>query len=470
MKKEFSVILKNIFKVAVANIFSLIVSVVTTLLLPKALGVEQYALWQMYLLYSNYIIYSSLGFCDGIYLKYGGQKILTVNKAELKTQFTFFYIYELVISGVIATVGGILIEEINTKFCFVMAVIQAIIFVFRIAGLNFLQSVNEIQKYAKATVTERLLFFFFILGICVFVDYNYAIIIGADIIAKFISMILTFFYLREIYQEKLLPFKTQITEIKNIIKSGFKLYSSSLAEVVLNSGFRFFIVDKWGLTVFGKTSLTFSISNLASTLLNSVSIAMFPVMRNKKNEEIKNIYYIMKNGMMYIALLVLFLYLPISYIIDLWLPQYEDSIAYMAILFPVCIFQTENNLINNTIFKTLNREKNILNINIGFTILSLSGLFLGVFILNDLNISLLYFVICMALRCLWGQRIIDNILEYKGQKTGNIELIFSLIFILSNWIFNVILGNIIYILCVLVFLFYRRQHVKKFIKGVRKAL
>lgn len=470
MKTEFTGIIKNIIRVTATNIISLLVSVVTTLLLPKTLGVEHYALWQMYLLYGNYIIYSSLGFCDGIYLTYGGKSYSSVNKSELKTQLLVFYLYEVIISILIGYIGVKLTLGGDTKLCFVMATIQAFIFVVRICGLNFLQAVNEIKKYAKAAVLERVLFLVIILGIFFIGESNYIIIIITDVIAKFVSMLLTLFYMKDIYVAKTLAIKNQIFNIKKITKSGFKLYSSSMAEMILNSGFRFFIVGKWGLIVFGKTSLTFSISNLVGTLLNSVSISLFPVMRNKDERQIKVIYCGMTTVMMYFSALILLLYMPLSFIIENWLPQYKESIAYMAILFPVCIFQTENNLINCTIFKTLNKENLILKINIGFTVFSLLGLAYLVFILNNINLSLLYFVICMAFRCIWGQRKIDDILKCKTQTIGLAQLIFSLFFILLNWAFTPIIGNILYGIFVIILFYIQRKNIKDFINRTKTLL
>ena len=57
-----------------ANVIRLMISVVMTLVLPRILGVEEYSYWQLYLFYVTYTAYSSIGWCEGTYLKYGGME------------------------------------------------------------------------------------------------------------------------------------------------------------------------------------------------------------------------------------------------------------------------------------------------------------------------------------------------------------------------------------------------------------
>ena len=52
----------------------LLCSLVTSLVVPKYMGTTQYGYWQIYYFYLNYINFVTLGYNDGLVLKYGGKK------------------------------------------------------------------------------------------------------------------------------------------------------------------------------------------------------------------------------------------------------------------------------------------------------------------------------------------------------------------------------------------------------------
>lgn len=62
---------KGLVLVFIANAINLCISLINGFVLPKYLSVETYADIKTYQLYSNYIGVLALGYCDGLYLKYG---------------------------------------------------------------------------------------------------------------------------------------------------------------------------------------------------------------------------------------------------------------------------------------------------------------------------------------------------------------------------------------------------------------
>ena len=51
----------------------LVCSLVTSLIVPKYMGTEQFGYWQIYYFYLNYINLITFGYNDGLVLKYGGK-------------------------------------------------------------------------------------------------------------------------------------------------------------------------------------------------------------------------------------------------------------------------------------------------------------------------------------------------------------------------------------------------------------
>jgi len=79
--------IKKLSYALISNIVSLFVSVMVILILPKAVGVEDYGYFQLYLFYSTYVGFLHFGWIDGIYLKTGGEKYKNLDKKVLFSQF-----------------------------------------------------------------------------------------------------------------------------------------------------------------------------------------------------------------------------------------------------------------------------------------------------------------------------------------------------------------------------------------------
>jgi len=67
---------RNILYVILANIISLVLSVLLNFILPKYLSLNSYGMIRTYTLYISYAGFFSLGYNDGMYLKYGGKMLM----------------------------------------------------------------------------------------------------------------------------------------------------------------------------------------------------------------------------------------------------------------------------------------------------------------------------------------------------------------------------------------------------------
>lgn len=56
----------------------------------------------------------------------------------------------------------------------------------------------------------------------------------------------------------------------------------------------------------------------------------------------------------------LLVYMPLYYVLNLWLPQYKESLVYLIFLLPLCVYEGKMNLLCTTYFKVLRLEKNYL--------------------------------------------------------------------------------------------------------------
>ena len=150
--------MKNIIGAVGANVVRLMISVALTLLLPKLMGQEQYSYWQLYLFYGTYLAYSSLGWCEGFTLKYGGAHYDELNKPLIIGQIWMLFGYELLFFGglwFIISVAGI---EQPKYILLLLACASAVFDIVRYMVQSVLHTVNRIREYVRIVLLERLLF------------------------------------------------------------------------------------------------------------------------------------------------------------------------------------------------------------------------------------------------------------------------------------------------------------------------
>ena len=109
---------KGLLKVMIANLIGLVISVVTNFLIPKYVSVDSYSLIKTYALYLTYAGFFSIGYNDGMYLKYGGKNLDQINKKELADNFFNYSILIILMQLFVLAVGLFLNDNIVIAFSF----------------------------------------------------------------------------------------------------------------------------------------------------------------------------------------------------------------------------------------------------------------------------------------------------------------------------------------------------------------
>ncbi|HFR3408373.1 TPA: hypothetical protein ACHU7V_001771, partial [Streptococcus suis] len=117
-KEKIFNILKNFGYVISSNLLTLIVSSVVILILPKVIGVNEYGYWQLYTFYLTYIGFFHFGWCDGIYLKFGGENYSDLDKKYFASQVSSFIIFQSIISLLSIIASLLFSKNSSTLFIF----------------------------------------------------------------------------------------------------------------------------------------------------------------------------------------------------------------------------------------------------------------------------------------------------------------------------------------------------------------
>lgn len=450
MKKLFILNLSYAF---MANIIVLVSSTIITLLLPKFMGIENYAYWQLYVLYTTYTAFFHLGWNDGIYLESGGVDYSDLNKNKLFSQFILL-IFLNIILVLIVNIVCLFNVNINEEKLLILRLMtfSTLITVPRGFLMSVLQATNRIKENSFITILEKVVFIISIIVIIIFNINNFYFLIFCDIVSKLFSYVWIIYICRDIVVRKLSCFSVQIVEIIQTIFSGMKISIAYIASTLIVNTIRLFIEKGWSVVVFGQISLILSLSNLVTVFVNSIGLVIFPIIRKKKNSELVYLYQNFRNIFTEVSLLGLSIYFPLKWVMEFWLPNYSEGLKYLLILFPICIFDGKMAMIFTTFFKSLRKENTLLMINIVTLIFSAILSFLFSIVLRNLLLSVMLILIVLAFRSVISEIYLSKILNIKYLKNIATELLIVCWFLIVCLNFDLLKGYFIYSISVFMYL------------------
>lgn len=463
MKKDAIEFIKNFFRALSANVTRILFTLILTLLLPKILGEQEYGMWQLYLFYVTYACYNSFGWSEGIYLKYGGQDYYKLDKKVIAGQVWGLGIYEVLLTFTVGFIAMTFAPDSMKSYVLMLAFLSAGLDNVRYMLQSLLQCTNRIKEYARIVMVERVLFFSLAILFVLIGSRDYAAFIYSEIVARILSLIYAVYICRDVIFVKMSSFKELTKEAKYLISCGFKLSFANLASQLIIGIVRFAVEWEWGTVVFGKISLTLSMSNMLITCLAAVSVVLFPVLRRMDGEKLKSMYPVMRMVLTVPLYALLLIYIPFRDILVLWLPQYEASLRYLAILFPIFIYEVRTTILNNTYLNTYRKEKYILYVNVVTVLISLCITVVTVGVFKNLDLAVASIVLLVMLKCLLTEIWLRKIVGGGVLKETLQELVMTVVFIVSGWYIGDYRATAIYaVLYVGYLLLNKKEIVEKF--------
>jgi len=457
-KSKMHSLLSNISYSISSNLLSLLISVITVLFVPKIFGVDEFGYWQLYLLYVSYIGILQFGWCDGVYLRYGGDDYHRLNKNLIGSQFWYILFFYIAICIFLITILSFFKDYLNVNLIF-YALLSGLITTPRGILYYILQATNNIIKYSKVIIFERSIFVILLVVFLLFGFSEYEIVIMSDLLSKFVGLSIVVYLCKDIVFTKITTMKISIIEAIKNLNAGFKLMVSNISSTLILSIVRLNIIGYWGVGIFSKVSLTLSISNLFLIFINAVAIVVFPMLRRTANENLPNIYSGIRTLVVIPVLFILVFYYPIHSVLIFWLPQYSDGLKYMALLFPIIVYECKMSLLINSYLKSLRKEKELLIINLSMVFISLILSYVSIHILNSLNLTILLIVVLLMLRSIVAEIYISKLLNISVKMDILVELFLSISFIIINWFIGGWIGMLLYAILFFIYLVLIRKEV-----------
>ena len=427
---------KGIIYIMIANIICLIFNLLTNFILPKYLSIDTYALIKTYALYITYAGFFSLGYNDGMYLKYGGKEISEINKKDLSDNYLNYLVLELIMLFFVAIVGTLTKSTIIIAFSLGM-------FSTNVLGYlkSLYQATGEFSQYGKALNIEKIVLFVFnMFLIFVFKTDNYIYYVWIQIIVGIFIMI----YLT-IRLEKQLNFifvgKISLKQFKENISSGFVLMLGNFSSGIFTGIDRWFVKILMTSTNFAFYSFAVSTESIINVFMTPITVSMYNYFC--KDREINKIKVIKSSTLIW-GFVVITAAFPAKFILEKFLHEYFPANKVIFTLFAAQVFYVVIKGIYVNIYKVEKKQNK-------YFLQMLLMLLIGVV----LNI-ILYMIFRSMLSIAMGT-LITSIVWLIICELGHKELRFSIkeyiaitiiliIYLFLGFSMNAVYGGIIYII------------------------
>ena len=350
---------------------------------------EAYGIWQLFIFYFTYVGFFHFGWTDGIYLRYGGAYYDKLDRKVFSGQFwllCLFVVIECLLANIFLVYG--FVEDDILFLIFKVASISGV-FLILLSFANFvLQLTNRIKEYARNILLERFTLLALIIACVVAGKVQYEEIIYTNLISNFLVMCIALYVIRDLIFTKTDNITNALKEAGKNISAGSKLMLSNIAGMLILGIIRFGISQGWDIVTFGKVSLTLSISNFLMVFISAVSVVLFPILKRINQDRLAEIYLVLRRVLSYSLLGLLITYYPLNFILIQWLPKYSDSLFYMGMLLPICVFESKMQMVVNTYLKSLRQEALMLKINIIAVIFAFITTYATVVVLHNLQFAI----------------------------------------------------------------------------------
>ena len=460
-------ILGNFSVAIIAQGIVLIGSVLTSLLVPKVMGVTQFGYWQLFIFYGNYIGFFHLGLNDGVYLFNGGLSRKKVDKQSLNSQFVVGMLYQLLFSAVI--IGAALMADFGQDRMFVLVMTGVYLLVTNGAAYigYVLQAMDETRRYSAYSAINGTLFLVPLVAMLALrVDsFQYYVIFYT--LAHAVAFLVCLWWVRDFIPCGLLPVRQALADTGRSIRAGIKLMIANVASMLILGISRFFVDSLWSIEVFGMVSFALSMVSFFLLFASQASMVLFPALRKADEGETVRFFQASRDALDLFLPVCYLLYFPEVLILGWWLPKYEPSFIYFAYLMPVVVFNGKMNMVGNTYLLVLRREGLLLGINAIAVAVSGIGALVGAFVLHSIEFMIAAAVLALMWRSAHVERMLAREFGVPNSKLFAGSLAVTLAFLASTMLLSLPAAFAVTAVLYAAFLFLARKQASALIASLK---
>jgi len=460
-------LLNNIIYAFGAQGISLFLSIVMSLLIPKILGIDEFSYWQLFIFYAGYVGFFHFGLNDGIYLRTGGKKYDELDYSLLGMQFKISIILQTVLALIIVLVGCLLVDSSERQLIIMCTGIYLVVSNATLYLGFIFQAVNRVKIFSLSVMIDRVMVLISVIILLVIGTRTFEPFVICYIGSKLVALVYCVIQGREIVFANRAKLNVSLKEIWTNVSVGIKLTIANIASMLILGIGRMVTDAVWGIEAFGKFSLALSLTNFFLLFISQVSMVLFPTLRRLEEQKQQSVYETVRSAMGLLLPLVFVLYVPMRELLGLWLPQYKESLNYLALLLPLCTFDGKMQLLCNTYFKVLRKENLLLKNNCIAFVLSFVLSLVGGYILGNIYFIIISLVVAIAVRSVVSEMSLANTFGIRVIGSVVQEIVLVMVFWLTVWLLPSTIAMGVILLSYVLFLIANHKRILLTLKKIK---
>lgn len=438
---------------------SLILSVLMSMIVPKLLGVEDYSYWQLFVFYIGYVGFSQFGLTDGVYLRIGGCNYEEIDHSKYKTQYAISFAVQIFIALIIVFIASIFGFESKRMYVLIWSMVYML--VLNSTGyLGYIfQAVNQTRAYSISVMIDKIVFIFWVIVAIIYRSFDFRYYIIGYTISKTAALLYCLVVAKELVLAKICVSLEVIKDMLLSISIGAKLLFANIASSLILGIGRQIIDSAWGITAFGRFSFSLSLTSFFLQFTGQVSMVLFPALRQTNNDKQNAVYSALRDALGLFLPVIFLAYYPMQIVFGAWLPEYKESLQYLAILLPLCTYDGKMQMLCNTYFKVLRKENFLLGINVISALVSLVLSSVSAFILHNVNGVAYAMVFAVAVRSVVSEIYLSRIQNKNILDSVIAESIIVILFLGLMENLSAGVGSLIFMAAYIAFLVVNRNKI-----------
>lgn len=334
------------------NLVATLLAMVSQLLIPKIIDVEQFGVYKTFTLYLAYTSLFHFGYKDGLYIWFCNKRDELKSKKEIFSSVLF--LQQILITSLLLLISLFFENQIK-----LMIRLLAFATLFNI-GYTFFEIYYQSLKVFKPTVYFK--FFkeisFFIAIITLYtleISITAFSLIEIVVVISFIATLFYWFYSKwHFFRFK--EIKQYLQEIKAIYKNGFHLLIGNFTHQVSANLDKLFISSFFASQVFGIYAFGATFFILANVLLTSISTFLLPYLFDEKLKESLSYNRLINIPFKLFPVYILYFFLVI-FVVNNYFFEYIESLQYFAALNLALVINISVSIIQTNFLKSLYLEK-----------------------------------------------------------------------------------------------------------------
>lgn len=459
---------KSVYFVLISQVLVLGLGILKTLLIPAVVGIHDFAYWQIYVFYVAYVGLFTIGFNDGIYLRYGGADYEKLNNGRVRSSIRVYFVYLLAATAIMSCIC--MVEPDQDKRIALCLASLNILLMGMMAVFSFvLQATGRLKRFGLISAIDKILFLVFLLGLFVLGTKYFIWFVLAELVSKMVALGFMCASCRELISGPGSSLQEGGAELRENVVCGLKLMFANLSGMLV-LGIGRVTIEHWGtLEEYAFYAFGVSMTNLALVALASISVVIYPVLKRLPENEFLRYYDDANLKLFKFNLIMLGGYFPVVCLITYQLPKYVPVIPYLSLLFVVSVLQSKMQLLNNNFYKALRFEGAMLRANIESLVIAVV-LSAVLYALHRTAVSIAFAaLLTMLYRVFMSERFLRRAVGGAGCTNIPLEIGAYATFIALTAIFDAMTAFFAYSFMFGIYVFYAKHEFKELTRFVVKG-